>query len=631
MTPLLHAARHFLNRRGRTLIALAAAAALSGHAMAATHGYAQFGEPKYPAGFTHFDYANPAAPKGGHLTLSNLGANSKFDKYNPFSLRGRAAPGLLELVFETLAVTSLDEPQTQYGLLAEKIIVAPDISSVRFVLRRQARFSNGDPVTAADVLYSWRTLTGKSASPRFASYFSEISRVDVVDPLTVEFHFTRRGRDLPFVAGSLPVFSAKWSQAADGSVTPFNDLGLRLPVASGPYGIERATAGRTITYLRRTDYWGRDIPVRRGSMNFDRVSWKLYTDTDTQVAGIRAGDFDFFSEDRMRYWCCQYVGHRFDSGELVKATFPHENPLAMVGAAFNIRRKPFDDPRVREALLYAFDYEWVQEKLFANFFGRLDSYFYRTPMAARGLPGADELALLTPWRDRLDPRVFGPAFRLPDTRPPGSIRQNLEHAVALLAQAGWTYRDGAMRNRAGEPLVVRVSGPRGDNLILDPYFHNLKRIGVRVELYLADPATHNRKMRNFDFDFIRYGGARARVLKQPAAELWRTLNSADADRPGSDNLIGVKSPVVDDLLQRMLNADTEQAYHAAGRALDRVLMHSHYVQPWRSLDVHYVIHHQRLRHPARFPRYYAADEWAIAFWWDGAASAAAQGTPGGRH
>lgn len=586
----------------------------------ASHGYAQFGEPKYPEGFTHFDYANPQAPRGGHLTLSNLGASSKFDKFNPFSLRGRAAPGLLELVFETLAIASLDETQTQYGLLAEKIIVAKDLSSVRFVLRPQARFSNGDPVTSADVLHSYQTLTGPQASPRFVSYFSEITRVEVVDRLTVDFHFKRKGRDLPFVAGSLPVFSAKWGLNADGSRTRFDQLGMRDPLASGPYRIERSTAGVNITYARRDDYWGSDIAVRRGSMNFARVIYKLYSDTDTQVAGIRAGDFDFFSDNRMRYWCCQYVGRRFDSGELLKTALPHENPLAMVGAVFNVRRKPFDDVRVREALLYAFDYEWIQEKLFVNFFGRLDSYFYRTPMAAKGLPDADELALLEPWRGQLDPVVFGPAFQLPNTRSPGSIRKNLEHALKLLGEAGWTFRDGALRNEKNEPLVIKVMGPRGDNLILDPYYHNLKRIGIRVEQYVSDPATHNRKMRDFDFDFTRYGGGIARVSRQPANELWRTLNSAAADVPGSDNLIGIRSPVVDDLLTRMLDARTEREYHAAGRALDRVLMHGHYIHPWRSLDVHYVIHHKRLQRPATYPRFYSADEWAINFWWDDTAS-----------
>ena len=587
----------------------------------ATHGFAQFGEPKYPADFTHFEYADPDAPKGGHLTLSNMNANSKFDKFNPFSMRGRPAPGLLELVFETLAINSLDEAQTQYGLLAEQIIVSNDATSARFVLRREARFSNGDPVTSADVLHSFQTLKSPKASPRFASYFSEISKLEVIDARTVEFHFARAGRDLPFVAGSLPVFSRKWGQKSDGSTTPFDKIALEDPVASGPYRIHTAEAGRTITYARRTDYWGANIPVRRGSMNFDCVLYKLYSDSDTQVAGIRAGDFDFMSENRMRYWCCQYVGHRFESGELIKASFAHENPLAMTGAGFNLRRKPFDDVRVREALLYAFDYEWIQEKLFVNFFGRLNSYFYRTPMAATGLPDAEELALLEPWRDQLDPDVFGPAFKLPSTRAPSSARKNLEHALKLLAEAGYTYRDGALRNSKGEPLVVRVTGPRGDNLILDPYYHNLKRIGVQVETYLSDPATLNKQMRDFDFDFTRYGGGIARMSKQPANELWRTMNSADADKPGSDNIMGVKSPVVDDLLLKMLRATTEREYHAAGRALDRVLMHGHYVHPWRSLDVHYAIHNKRLQHPEKLPRYYTADEWAISFWWDGNAAA----------
>lgn len=596
------------------LTALLAAALLCVPAQShAAHAYAQFGTPKYPADFQHFDYANPDAPKGGVLNLSNTGINSSFDKFNPFSLRGRAAPGLLELMFETLTVYSLDERNTQYGLLADDIAVADDFTAVTFRINARARFSNGDPVTAADVKYSFDTLAGPLASPNFAAYFAEIEKVVVLDDRHVRFDFRRPGRDLPFVAGSLPVFSPKWGRAADGSTVAFDQLRMQAPVVSGPYVIDKAAEGRDIRYKRRADYWGDSLPVRRGTLNFGEVSYKLYKDRDTQVSALRGGNYDVFNELQMRYWCCQYIGKRFDSGELVKELFPHRNPPAMVGHAFNIRKARFADPKVRQALLYALDFEWINQKIFDNNFGRVFSYFSNTPLAASGVPDAAELALLEPWRAQLDPAVFGPMVELPNTMPPSSLRANLIRAQALLAEAGWQYRDGALRNAAGEPFVIAVSATRGDNLLLDPYYRNLRKLGIRIEQKLADPTTNYARQKAFDYDFVPVA---LRESRMPGAELWRTFNSADADVPGSNNVIGVKSPVIDDLLHKLLDADSQQAEQTAARALDRVLMHGYYIQPWRYLTDHHLIYNQRLRHPAQLPLYYAANDWVIGYWWD---------------
>jgi len=274
----------------------------------ASHAFAQFGEPKYPADFHHFDYVEPDAPKGGVLNLSTVSPNSGFDKYNPFSLKGRAAPGVTDLVFETLAVYSLDEISVVYGLLADDIEVAPDFKSVTFRLNPKACFSNGDPVTAEDVRYSFVTLNGPKASPRFRSYFADVGQVIVVGPRIVRFEFKRSGRDLPFIAASVPIFSPKWGLQPDGKRVPFDKLGLEPPIASGPYFVGRSASGQNIIYTRNPNYWARDLPVRRGSCIFDKVVYKLYKDIDGQVAAIRAGDFDFLGENKMRYWCCQYIG-----------------------------------------------------------------------------------------------------------------------------------------------------------------------------------------------------------------------------------------------------------------------------------------------------------------------------------
>ena len=574
----------------------------------AEHAYAQFGAPKYAKDFTHFAYANPNAPKGGVLTLSNTGTNSSFDKFNPFSLRGRAAPGLMELMFETLTIYSLDERNTQYGLLAQDIRVAEDLRSVTFSLNPKARFSNGDPVTAQDVKYSFETLTSPLASPSFSAYFADIANVTVDAPLTVTFSFKRSGRELPFVAGSLPVFSPKWAGNKG-----FDELRLEAPIASGPYQILKANEGRDIRYIRRSDYWGDELPVRRGSLNFKEVAYKLFKDRDTQVSALRAGQYDAFSEIQMRYWCCQYIGQRFDTGELKKTLFPHQNPPAMVGHGFNLRRELFQDPKVRQALLYALDFEWVNQKIFDNSFKRVYSYFSTTELAARGEPSAEELNILEPLRDKLDPAVFGPLPELPNTHAPNSLRNNLMRALELFGQAGWHNTDGVLRNAKGEPFVFTVNTGRGDNLLLDPYYRNLRKLGIEVRPKPADAATLYSQVKDFNFDFTPFG---LRESRTPAAEIWRAFNSRDAVIQGSGNTLGVKDPVIDQLTEKLLNASSlEEQIHTA-RALDRVLLHGFYVQPWRYLTDHHLIHHERLRHPEVLPRYYGAIEWMMGYWWD---------------
>ncbi len=579
------------------------------------HAVAQFGEPKYPADFKHFDYANPDAPKGGQIRFAVISQNSGFDKFNPFSLKGKPAPGLIEQMFETLTVYSLDEINTQYGLLADDIKLAPDFSAVTFHINPSAKFSNGDPVTAKEIKYSFDTLTNKEGNPRFKAYFSEIKSLTVIDAQTVHFEFKRKGRDLSFVAGSLPIFSPKWGLKADGSRVPFNKIGLEIPVASGPYLIERAVSGQDVAYRRNPAYWGNQVPSRAGSYNFERVIYRIYKDTDTMVAALRAGDFDFLNENKMRYWCCQYIGKRFDEGELLKELVPHQNPVAMNGWIVNLRREKFQDPRVRLALNYAMDFEFMNQKIFDSEFNRVNSYFAYSPLAAKGVPGAEELAILEPYRAQLPAEVFGPMLEQPNTKPPGSVRQSLTKALELLGQAGWHNRDGVLRNVKGEPFVIEVSSTtRGQTPYMDPIYLNMSKLGIVVVKRVSDAATSRSQMKNFDYDYTTIA---LREGRMPGAELWRNFNSKDADVPGSENVIGVKSPVVDALIQKLLDADSQHELEIAAHALDRVLVHSHYVIPWRYLTKHYMIYHQRLKRPQVLPKYYGAQEWVLAYWWDG--------------
>jgi peptide/nickel transport system substrate-binding protein/microcin C transport system substrate-binding protein len=600
----------------------------------AVHAVAHFGEPKYPAQFTHFDYVNPDAPAGGTLNLSIVSQNSSFDKLNPFSLKGKPAPGLGELMFETLTVLSLDEINTQYGLLADDIRVAKDLGSVEFHLDPRARFSNGDPVTAEDVRYSFGVLTSKQASPRFKSYFGEVKRVVVVDASTVRFEFKRKGRDLSFIAGSLPVFSPRWGARPGLAPTGFDDLRLEEPVTSGPYRIESANSGQDVVYRKDPRYWGHDVPARRGMFHFERVVYKLYKDADTQVAALRAGDFDFFSETRMRYWCCQFIGKRFDSGELKKELFEHQNPPAMNGYVVNLRKQRFQDPRVREALNYAEDFEWVNQKIFDNGFERVTSYFSNTSLEAKGNPTPEELSILERYRGEIPDAAFGPMFVQPSTKPPGSLRQNLTRALELLGEAGWHERDGVLKNAQGEPFVIEVAGSRNQNPYLDPYYLNLTKLGIVVKKRLTDAPSARQRMNKFDFDFTSIALREARM---PGAELWRNFNSKDADVPGSENVAGVKSRAVDELILRLLDATTQADLELTAHALDRVLVHSHYVVPWRYLTHHYLIYNSRLARPTTLPRYNGAYDWVVATWWDPtatddvprSATVARKGTGGG--
>ena len=603
-----------LVKRPAVFLAASLSLALCAPAWAA-HAVAQFGEPKYPANFEHFDYVNSDAPKTGTLNLSIISQGSSFDKYNPFTLKGKLAPGLLELVFETLTVNSLDEPNTQYGLLADDIQVAQDFGSVKFHIHPLAKFSNGEPVTAKEVKYSFDTLTGRKASPKFKAYFSEIKQVVIIDERTVLFEFTRKGRDLSFVAGSLPVFSPAWGNKANGEKTPFEQLRLEQPVATGAYILAPSPTAQNVIYRRNSEYWAKDLPVRRGVFNFDKIVYKLYKDSDTQVAAMRAGDFDFFAETRMRYWCCQFIGKRFDNGELVKELFVHHNLSAMNGYVVNLRRERFKDVRVRKALNYAYDWQWLNYKILDEEFDRQDSYFAHSPLQAKGLPSEAEIKLLEPYRAELDPAVFGPQIEQPTTKPPSNIRQNLAKALELFAEAGWHNTDGVLRNDKGEPFVIELTGASGS--LLGAYYYNLAKLGIVLKQRPVDAAADRARMKNFDYDFAAIAFREAR---NPAAELWRNLNSADADVPGSENVIGVKSKAVDELIKKLYEANSQEEQETIAHALDRVLMHGYYVLPWRYLAHHYVIHHQRLQRPKTLPLYYGAYEWAINTWWDGSSN-----------
>lgn len=593
---------------------LCALIAISSPLASAAHAYAQFGDIKYPPGFEHFDYVNPNAPKGGSFSLVPPLRISNFDKYNPYTLKGVSAPGLSQMMFESLLTGTFDEPTTAYGLLAEDVKVAADLRSATFRLNRRARFNNGDPVLAQDVKHSFDMLTGKGAAPYVRAYLADIEGVRVLDERTVRFDFKRASAEMPLIVGGLPIFSRKWG-VVDGKRKPFDEIVTEMPITSGPYTIGRVNFGKDITYERNPDYWAKDLNVRRGMYNFDRVTFYIFKDNTAQLEGFKAGEFDYIESAVARDWARAYTGPKFKSGELVKRELPHGNAADFQGFLFNVRRDKLKDPRVREAIALAMDFEWMNRQLFYNAYTRVRGYFPASDFEAKGLPGPEELALLEPLREHLPPEVFTEEVpQPPSTKPPGSLRENLREAKRLLEEAGWTYRDGALRNAKGEPLEIEFldESPSGGRIVL-PYIGNLEKLGIRATYRVVDFALLAKRLDSFDFDLT---GIRVPGTEAPGAELIGRFSSQQADVQGSNNLIGVKNKAVDALVQEAASATTRPQLVAALRALDRVLRFGHYVVPnWYSSVFRIAYRSGRYEQPDVIPRYYQPDSWALATWW----------------
>jgi microcin C transport system substrate-binding protein len=580
----------------------------------AAHAYGQFGDIKYPAGFAHFDHVNPNAPKGGEMRLVAPTRASSFDKYNPFTLKGTAPPGMGLLVFESLLTGNMDEPTTAYGLLAEDVTVAADRLSATFRLHPMARFSDGQPVLAADVLHSFERLTSKQAAPQFRTLYGEVARAVVQSERVIRFDFKRVNPELPLIVGSMPVFSRAW-----GAGKPFDQIVTDFPIASGPYALGKVDFGRDITYQRRADYWARDLGVRRGMFNFDRITYRLYKDNTAQLEGFKAGEFDFIQAFIAREWARAYRGRAFDRGELVKRELPHGNAGDFQGFLLNTRLPKLADPRVREALSLTMDYEWMNRQLFYNAYTRVRGYFVGSPFEAQGLPGDDELALLQPLRAQLPSALFEQPVPLPprtslDPQSGQTLRDNLRRAKALLAEAGWTFREGALRNAQGQAFTLEFMDNSGSMArVVTPMAKNLEKLGIQVQIRAVDFAVLQKRLDVFDFEVIsnRTVGSEA-----PGTELLERFGSAAAKTEGSGNLMGVSDPAVDALLQRVISAQTRPELTAALKALDRVLRWGHYAIPHWYGSVHRVAWRAaRFAQPATLPVYYQPESWATSTWW----------------
>ena len=580
----------------------------------AAHAYAQFGDIKYPEGFGHFSYVNPTAPKGGEISMVSPSRASSFDKYNPFTLKGNAPPGLGSLMLETLLTGNSDEPTTAYGLLAQDLSVAKDKLSVTFRLNPLAKFHNGDPVLAMDVKYSFDRLTSKEAAPQFRTYFSEVASVVVVSEREVRFNFKRANAELPLIVGSMAVFSHKW-----GADKPLDKVITDVPIGSGPYKLGQVDFGKDIQYVRDNNYWAKNLNVRKGMFNFDRISYRLYKDTTAQFEGFKAGEFDYIQAFVAREWARGYKGKLFNKGTLINKELEHGNAGDFQGFLFNTRLPKFKDARVRQAIGLAMDYEWMNRQLFYQAYTRVRGYFVGSDFEAKDLPDTDELNLLEPMRDKLDPAIFTQAVPLPpvtslDPASGHTLRDHLRQARDLLTQAGWTYRDGALRNDKGEPFTIEFLDNSGSmGRVVTPYAKNLEKLGFKVVYKVVDFAVLQKRMDVFDFELIsnRIGGSEA-----PGTELLERFGSKSADTEGSSNIIGVKDPAVDALLDKVVAAQTRGQLVAACKALDRVLRHGHYSVPHWYGSVHRVSWRAgRFEQPNITPRFYQPESWIQSTWW----------------
>jgi microcin C transport system substrate-binding protein len=561
-------------------------------------------EPKYPAGFTHFDYVSPGAEKGGEITLYGLGT---FDSLNPYLLKGLSAEGLGSLVFESLLEKSLDEPFSMYGLIADDFYLAEDGLSVTFHINPAARFSNGKPITAEDVKFSFDTLMSKAAHPQFRVYYGDVESAEVIDRLTVRFHFRNRNRELHMIVGEIPIFSREWLGSE-----PFDEVDDVPPISSGPYLVDGYERGRYIRYRRNPDYWAKSLPVRTGMYNFDTVTYKYYKDSTIALEAFKAGEFDFFFENYSKRWARSHVGPKYDSGEILKTELAHSNNAGMQGFAINIRREKFKDVRVRKALGLAFDFEWSNNQLFYNQYERCDSYFSNSELAATGLPQGRELELLNEYREQLPASVFEEEWYPPTTNAEIALRDNLKNARDLLADAGWTVQDGVLKNAQGEVFVIDVLlVQKGFDRIFAPYAHNLKKLGIDMNYRTVDDSLYKRRMDKFEFDMVVTSFPQS---VSPGNELMNMFHSQAAEMEGSRNLPGISSPVVDALIERIINAENRDELIIASHALDRVLLHGEYLVPNWYIDTHRIAYRDKFNMPETLPLYFEPVSWLLKTW-----------------
>ena len=590
-------------------LVIAVALGCAGPALAQStksHGLSIFGELKYEPGFQHFEYVNPDAPKGG---TARLGYASSFDNLNPLIVKGIDLRGMggsaMVLGVESLMVSAQDEPDSLYGLIAETIELAEDRAWAVFTLRPEARWHDGSPITADDVVFSFETLTTEG-EPFYRLAYRDIDAVEAVAADQVKFTFAPgASRDLPNLAAGMPILSqAYYTENA------FNQTTLEPPLGSGPYRFGRVDAGRSLTYERVGDYWGRDLAVNRGRYNFDTIRFDFYRDRTIEFEAFKAGEYDFREEFTSKTWATGYDAPAVHDGRIKRETLPDESPSGTQAFFLNARLPKFSDRRVRLALDYAFDFEWTNENLFFGLYERTTSMFENSDLRARGPLSEDERALLEPYRDVLPAEVFGAAYVPPVTDGSGRIRDHLMRARELLEQAAWEVVDGRLVNAEGEQMSIEfmIDTPLFERIIA-PYVANLKRLGIDASIRLVDSAQFMSRVQTYDYDVMI---SRFTMRRTPGVEQRNFWSSAAADSPGGNNLAGVRNPAVDALIERLGTAQSRAELKSIVGALDRVLTWNHYSVPQWFKASHFIAYWDKFGRPETKARF------ALGFldtWW----------------
>jgi microcin C transport system substrate-binding protein len=587
------------------LLALLIPAALAGGAAAQEdipwrHALSLIDTPKYPPDFSHFDYVNPDAPKGGLVRLSDVGG---FDSLNPvLAIKGNPAPGI-GLLNESLMKPSLDEVSTEYGLLAEAVRHPPDYSWVSYRLRPEARWHDGAPVTVEDVIWSFNVI--KEVNPNTAAYYSHVTSVENTGEREVTFRFDQpNNRELPQIVGQLTVMPKHYWEGTDarGRKRDIRETTLEPPLGSGPYRIKSVTANRAIAYERVPDYWGKDLPVNIGQNNFDEIRYEVFLDETVQLQAFSGDQYDWRVESSAKNWATAYDFPAVRQGHVIKEEIPDVSRGIMQAFVVNLRRERFQDRRVRLALNYAFDFESMNRTVFFDQYKRDYSFFAGTELASSGPPSPAELAILETVRGQVPEEVFTRPYENPVAGTPARLRENLEKAIALFREAGWVLKGSRLVNeKTGQPFTIEYlfRDPNFERVIL-PYQQTLKRIGIELTPRFVDTSQYINRLQSFDFDMITFGWPQS---LSPGNEQRFYWGSAAADMPGAANFAGIKDPAVDKLIERVIFATDRADLVAATKALDRVLLWNHFVIPQWYYGANRIARWDRFGRPDPLPRY----------------------------
>jgi microcin C transport system substrate-binding protein len=572
------------------------------------HALSLVGEPQYPADFTHFNWVNPDAPKGGSATLARIGT---FDTFNALPASGSVELGI-GLIYDSLMTGSLDEPSTEYGLVAEAVSFPNDYSAVTFRLRNEARFHDGKAVTPEDVIFSFEKQ--KAIDPFAAQYYKNVVRAEKTGDDLVTFTFDVKGnRELPQIMGQLTIYPKHYwtANGANGQPRDLAKSTLEPPLGSGPYRIKRFEAGKYIEYERVADYWAKDLPVSRGFYNFDLIRWDYYRDPTVAFEAFKSGRIDYYAETSAKSWATAYDFEGLRKGLAVQRKIELKSPEGMQAFAFNLRRSKFQDARVRHAFNYAFDFETANKTLFYDQYVRTDSYFENSELASSGLPGPLELEMLGEVKDSVPPEVFTTEWKNPFNAAPADFRNNLREATRLLKEAGWSIKNKVLTNDAsGEQMAVEflIDSPTFERIIL-PYSKSLERLGIKANVRLVDDAQYQRRVTEFDFDIVVATFPQSESPGNEQRDFW---GSAAADIAGTRNIIGIKNPAVDKLIDKVIFARSREELVAATKALDRVLLWSHYVVPTWHIAYDRVAYWDKYRRPDPGPSRFTG---FLNVWW----------------